>query len=100
GFTVDTSIQSRLFYCFGLFYNFPNLKIAIGHLGEHIPYDLTRIDARMLFSPRGYKGKRFLGEYFREHFYVTTSGNFCDPSFQCALEVMGANRMFFSSDYL
>src|SRR5437016_411795 len=44
-------------------------------------------------------GKRYLGEYFLDHFYVTTSGNFCDPSFRCALEVMGVDRMMFSADY-
>ena len=82
-----------------MFDQFPNLKIIVGHLGEHIPYDLWRIDARMRFSPRGYEGKHPLGEYFRKHFYVTTSGNFCDPSFQCALEVMGVDRMLFSADY-
>jgi hypothetical protein len=27
----------------------------------------------MRFSPRGYTGKRYLGEYFLDHFYVTTS---------------------------
>lgn len=99
GFAVETSIHALRLCGSGLFDNFPNLKIAVGHLGEHIPYDLTRIDARMRFSPRGYNGKRYLGEYFREHFYVTTSGNFCDPSFQCALKVMGAEHMFFSTDY-
>jgi 2,3-dihydroxybenzoate decarboxylase len=99
GFAVETSIHSLRLCGSGLFDEFPNLKICVGHLGEHIPYDLWRIDARMKFSPRGYKGKRYLGEYFKEHFYVTTSGNFCDPSFQCALEVMGADHMFFSADY-
>ncbi len=99
GFAVETSIHALRMCGSGMFDDFPNLKIIVGHLGEHIPYDLWRIDARMRFSRRGYEGKRFLGEYFRDHFYVTTSGNFCDPSFQCALEVMGAARMFFSADY-
>jgi len=99
GFAVETSIHALRLCGSGLFDQFPNLKICVGHLGEHIPYDLWRIDARMKFSPRGYTGKRYLGEYFKEHFFVTTSGNFCDPSFQCALEVMGADHMFFSADY-
>jgi 2,3-dihydroxybenzoate decarboxylase len=99
GFAVETSIHALRMCGSGVFDDFPNLKIIVGHLGEHIPYDLWRIDARMKFSPRGYTGKRYLGEYFREHFYVTTSGNFCDPSFQCALEVMGVDRMMFSADY-
>jgi predicted TIM-barrel fold metal-dependent hydrolase len=99
GFAVETSIHALRLCGSGLFDDFPKLKIIIGHLGEHIPYDLWRIDARMRFSPRGYTGKRYLGEYFLDHFYVTTSGNFCDPSFKCALEVMGVDRMMFSADY-
>ena len=99
GFAVETSIHALRMCGSGMFDEFPNLKIILGHLGEHIPYDLWRIDARMRFSPGGYTGKRYLGEYFRDHFYITTSGNFCDPSFQCALTVMGIDRMFFSADY-
>jgi gamma-resorcylate decarboxylase len=99
GFAVETSIHALRMCGSGMFDQFPNLKMIVGHLGEHIPYDLWRIDARMKFSPRGYTGKSPLGDYFRKHFYVTTSGNFCDPSFQCALEVMGVDRMLFSTDY-
>jgi gamma-resorcylate decarboxylase len=99
GFAIDTSIHALRLCGSGLFDQFPNLKIIIGHLGEHIPYDLWRIDARMRFSPRGYTGKRLLGDYFRDHFYVTTSGNYCDPAFRCALEVLGPERLMFSADY-
>jgi len=53
----------------------------------------------MRFSPRGYRGKRPLGEYFRRHFHITTSGNFNDPAFRCTLEVMGRDRVYFSTDY-
>ena len=45
------------------------------------------------------RGKRLLGEYFRDHFHITTSGNFSDPAFRCALEIMGADRLYFSADY-
>jgi 2,3-dihydroxybenzoate decarboxylase len=99
GFAVETSIHALRMCGSGMFDDFPNLKIIVGHLGEHIPYDLWRIDARMRFSPRGYGGRHPLGNYFRKHFYVTTSGNFCDPSFQCALEVMGVDHILFSTDY-
>ncbi len=99
GFAVETSIHALRMCGSGMFDEFPNLKIILGHLGEHIPYDLWRIDARMRFSPRGYTKKRYLGEYFLDHFYITTSGNFSDPSFRCALEVMGVDRMMFSTDY-
>ena len=99
GFAVETSIHALRLCGSGLFDDYPNLKIIIGHLGEHIPFDLWRIDARMRFSPRGYRGKRPLGDYFRDHFIVTTSGNFCDPAFRCTLEVLGTDRVCFSADY-
>ncbi len=99
GFAVETSIHSLRMCGSGMFDDYPNLKIFIGHLGEHIPYDLWRIDARMRFSRREYRGKRPLGDYFLDNFMITTSGHFCDPSFRCALDVVGVDRMFFSADY-
>lgn len=99
GFSVETSIHALRLCGSGLFDDFSNLKIVVGHLGEFIPYNLWRIDARLKFSPRGYRGKKPLGQYFREHFHVTTSGNFCDASFRCALEMLGPDRLYFSSDY-
>jgi 2,3-dihydroxybenzoate decarboxylase len=99
GFAVETSIHSLRLCGSGLFDDFPTLKICIGHLGENIPFGLWRLDARMRFSPRGYRGKRPLGEYFRKHFHITTSGNFNDPAFRCTLDVIGRDRVYFSADY-
>ena len=99
GFAVETSIHALRLCGSGLFDDFPNLKIVLGHLGENIPFGLWRIDERMRFSPRGYRGNRLLGEYFLEHFHITTSGNFNDPAFRCALDVVGKDRVCFSVDY-
>lgn len=99
GFAVETSTHALRLCGSGLFDDFPNLRIITGHLGEGIPFGLWRIDARMRFSPRGYRGKRPLGDYFREHFHITTSGNFNDAAFRCTLEMMGADRLYFSADY-
>jgi gamma-resorcylate decarboxylase len=99
GFAVETSIHALRLCGSGIFDEFPNLRIVIGHLGENIPFGLWRIDARMRFSPRGYRGKRPLGDYFHDHFHLTTSGNFNDPAFRCTLEVMGKERVYFSADY-
>ena len=99
GFAVETSIHALRLCGSGVFDDFPNLKIILGHMGENIPFALWRLDARMRFSPRGYRGKRPLGDYFRDHFHITTSGNFNDPAFRCTLDVMGADRVYFSVDY-
>ena len=99
GFAVETSIHSLRLCGSGLFDDFPNLRICIGHLGENIPFGLWRIDARMEFSRRAYRGKRPLGDYFRQHFHITTSGNFNDPAFRCTLDTIDNDKIYFSADY-
>ena len=99
GFSVETSIHALRLCGSGLFEKYKNLKIVLGHLGEFIPYNLWRIDARLRFSTRGYRGERLLGDYFREHFHITVSGNFCDATLRCALEMVGEDRIYFSTDY-
>jgi 2,3-dihydroxybenzoate decarboxylase len=99
GFAVETSIHSLRLCGSGLFDDYPNLRICIGHLGENIPFGLWRLDARMAFSRRSYRGKRPLGDYFRDHFHVTTSGNFNDAAFRCTLEVLDNDQVYFSADY-
>lgn len=99
GFAVETSIHSLRLCGSGLFDDYPNLRIVIGHLGEFIPHGLWRIDARMRFSRRDYRGKRPLGKYFLDHFVVTTSGFFNDPAFRNTLDVMGTDKVFFCADY-
>ena len=99
GFAVETSTHALRLCGSGLFDDFPNLRICVGHLGEMIPFGLWRIDARMEFSPRGYRGKRPLGDYFREHFHVTVSGNFNDAALKCTIDALGTDQLYFSADY-
>lgn len=99
GFAVETSIHALRLCGSGLFDDYPNLRICIGHLGENIPFGLWRIDARMRFSRREYRGNRPLGDYFRDHFHLTTSGNFNDAAFRCTLEVFDHDKVYFSADY-
>jgi predicted TIM-barrel fold metal-dependent hydrolase len=99
GFAVETSIHSLRLCGSGIFDDYPNLRVCIGHLGENIPFGLWRIDARMRFSKRGYRGTRPLGDYFRDHFHITTSGNFNDAAFRCTLEMIDNDKVYFSADY-
>ena len=36
---------------------------------------------------------------FREHFWITTSGNFSTPALLCCVMEMGVDRILFSVDY-
>jgi predicted TIM-barrel fold metal-dependent hydrolase len=99
GFAVETSIHALRLCGSGLFDDYPRLRICLGHLGEGIPFGLWRMDARMRFSPRGYRGRRPLGDYFRENFHITISGNYNDAAFRCTLDVLDHDKIYYSSDY-
>jgi len=48
---------------------------------------------------RPYPAQRPLGAYFRENFYLTTSGNFHTPTLAAAIAEIGAERILFSTDW-
>jgi 2,3-dihydroxybenzoate decarboxylase len=95
GFTVETATQAIRMVLSGMFEAYPRLKIILGHLGESLPFSLCRID--MALSRQG-KASAFR-DTFREHFWVTTSGNFSTPALLCCVMEMGADRILFSVDY-
>jgi predicted TIM-barrel fold metal-dependent hydrolase len=81
----------------GLFDRFPRLKTIIGHMGEALPYYIARADDFLAHGAMHLKSR--VSEYFREHFYITTSGCFSLLPFLCALQVVGPDRILFSVDY-
>jgi len=96
GFTIDTANQVVRMILSGLFDEFPNLKIIIGHMGESIPFAVDRIDEAL--KRPGNKPLRFK-DTFLKHFWITTSGHFSTPALMCALLEMGIDRILFSVDW-
>ena len=96
GFTVETLTQGIRLVLSGVFDTYPRLKIIMGHLGEGLPFLLWRIDQAL--SRPGNQGLSFCA-IFREHFYVTTSGNFSTPALICTMMEMGTDRILFSVDW-
>jgi 2,3-dihydroxybenzoate decarboxylase len=96
GFTVETATQGIRLVLSGVFEAYPGLKIILGHLGEGLPFYLWRID--MALARQGNRSTPFR-DTFREHFWITTSGNFSTPSLLCCVMEMGADRILFSVDY-
>lgn len=96
GWHVETGMHCLRLIVSGVFDRYPNLKMIIGHLGEALPFYIARSDQ---FLGRVARLRRRIPEYFREHFYLTTSGCFTLPPFECALQVVGADRLLFSVDY-
>jgi 2,3-dihydroxybenzoate decarboxylase len=100
-FGAETAVHALRLIGSGLFDRHPNLAIILGHLGEGLPYSLWRIDNRNAWTktPHNYAAKRTVTDYFRENFYLTTSGNFHTPTMISAIQEIGADRVLFSTDY-
>ena len=98
-FGSETATQALRLIGSGLFDAFPSVQIVLGHLGERIPFDMWRIDNLVAKLPVKYPAKRRVSDYMRENFHLTTSGQFHDTAFHCALAAVGAARLMFSVDY-
>jgi 2,3-dihydroxybenzoate decarboxylase len=94
GFTVETATQGIRLVLSGVFDKYPGLKIIMGHLGESLPFSLWRIDMALQRD----RATPFR-DTFREHFWITTSGNFSTPALLCCVLEMGVDRILFSVDY-
>lgn len=82
----------------GVFDEFPKLKIIIGHMGECIPFLLPRLDNRYT-RDRGPKRKWMPSEYFKNHFFVTTSGMNYPRQIVMTVEELGIDRVLFAADW-
>ena len=100
-FAAETAVHALRLIGSGLFDEFPKLKIVLGHLGEGIPVQLWRIDGRngWMHELHHYAAKKSVGEYFRKHFHITTSGNFHTPSLNNVVAEMGVDRVMYSVDW-
>jgi 2,3-dihydroxybenzoate decarboxylase len=81
----------------GLFDRFPRAKVALGHLGETLPFLLWRFDSRAKLY--GIKLKKPPSQYIRENIAVTTSGMCSSEPLACTISALGADRVMFAADY-
>ena len=98
-FGAETAMHALRLMGSGLFDRYPGLKIILGHLGEGLPYNIWRVGHRISKTPRGIPARKPMGEYLRENFYLTTSGNFRTPTLLDAIAEVGVDRILFSVDY-
>jgi predicted TIM-barrel fold metal-dependent hydrolase len=100
-FGQETAVHALRLMASGLFDEHPRLRIILGHMGEGLPYSMWRVDNRNAWvrTPKSYPAKRQLGEYFRENFYITTSGNFRTQTLIDAMLEIGADHILFSADW-
>jgi len=98
-FGSETATQALRLMGSGLFDEFPSVQLVLGHLGERIPFDMWRIDNLVAKMPVSHSARRTISDYMRTNVHLTTSGQFDDVAFHCALAAVGAERLMFSVDY-
>jgi len=103
GFGIETAMSVMRLILSGIFDKYPGLKIVLGHLGEGLPFLLARIDYPYVIPwfdqttiPQLEKKP---SDYFKNNFFVTTSGNYYKPAFKCTYEAMGVERILLGTDY-
>ena len=111
GWPVETGAHVLRMMCGGVFDRHPKLKIIIGHMGELLPYCAGRLDTLImgdwLLSAQQKKQtgsapksnmEHGVAYYFRNNIYITSSGVFEQPVFDCAVAMMGLDNLIFSVD--
>jgi uncharacterized protein len=97
GWHAETGLHALRLMVSGVFDRFPRLQVIIGHMGEMLPFSIARADLALRAGTKHLE--RTLTDYFCDNFHVTTSAYFTGPPLQCALSVIGADRIMFSVDY-
>lgn len=95
GWHYEAGIQLLRLMLRGVFDRFPALQIVIGHWGEVVLFYLERMEHIALAAGL----PRTLAEYIRDHVWVTPSGMLSPRYLDWTIELLGDERVMFSTDY-
>ena len=100
-FGQETAVHSLRLMASGLFDDYPNLQIVLGHMGEGLPFSMWRVDNRNKWTNAepSYPATQKLSYYFENNFYITTSGNFRTQTLIDSMLEVGSDRILFSADW-
>jgi predicted TIM-barrel fold metal-dependent hydrolase len=95
GWHYEAGIQFVRLLLAGVFDEHPDLQIVLGHWGEVALFYLERLNV----LARVAKLQRPVVDYMRQNLYVTPSGMWSQSYLQRTLEIVGPERILFSTDY-
>lgn len=96
GWHYDCGVGLLRLILAGVFDQFPDLQVIVGHWGELMMFFLDRIDTNLT----GFAGlNRPVSDYLRTNVFVTPSGILSQKYLRWALETIGAERILFAADY-
>ena len=95
GWHYEAGIQFVRLVLAGVFDRFPNLQVILGHWGEVVLFYVERLAA----LNRAAQLKRPFTDYIRHNLYITASGMFSETYLRRSIEIVGIDRVLFSTDY-
>lgn len=96
GFHEDTGLHLLRLYVAGIFDQYPNLKIVLGHMGEIMPFMLERSSS--FLSPLN-TSRSSLIDVWARNAWITTSGFFSLNTIATILRNTAIDRIMYSVDY-
>jgi 2,3-dihydroxybenzoate decarboxylase len=83
----------------GVFDRFPGARIILGHMGEFLPFQLSRFDARYPFLDLKQPPGKLPSQYFGTNIVITTTGVLSHAALIAAIQEVGIDSVMFSIDY-
>jgi predicted TIM-barrel fold metal-dependent hydrolase len=96
GWHIETAVHVLRTILGGAFDKFPGLQLIIGHMGESLPFMLSRLDVMPMAMT---KLARPISAYLRENVHYTFAGFNFTPTFLDLFLQVGVDRIMFSADY-
>jgi 2,3-dihydroxybenzoate decarboxylase len=97
--TFETGSHALRIVFGGVFDRFPRARLALGHLGETIPFLLWRFDSRTGPDFYAVKLAKRPSQYVKENIVVATSGMCSAEPLNCTINALGDDRVMFAADY-
>jgi predicted TIM-barrel fold metal-dependent hydrolase len=95
GWHYESGVQFLRLALAGVFDRFPDLQVLLGHWGEVVLFYLDRADGLAMQA----KLLQTFSEYARRNAYITAGGVYSERYLRWAVEVVGAERILFATDY-
>ncbi|MGH2872263.1 MAG: amidohydrolase family protein [Solirubrobacteraceae bacterium] len=95
GWHYESGVQFLRLALAGVFDRFPDLTVLLGHWGEVVLFYLDRADWLAMQA----KLPHSFSDYVRRNAYITAGGVYSRRYLGWAIEVVGADRVMFATDY-
>jgi uncharacterized protein len=96
GWHIETAVHVLRIILGGAFDKYPELQLIIGHMGESLPFMLSRLDVMPMTMT---KLARPVSAYLRENVHYTFAGFNFTPTFLDLFLQVGVDRIMFSADH-